>query len=171
MNLNSCARVIIRKQTTPEEDPNTTNFGFTKNFPTDPTSADTFTLQDDGVKDYGQTVRQGSNYVVDENVIPNGWDLQSINCDASDNVSPIIDVGGGTVTFDIDSSADVVDCTYRNRVRGRIEIEKQTDPAGGTGFGFTSNLPAPTTSSRSTTTGSRTPTTCSRAPIRSPRTT
>ena len=61
----------------------------------------------------------------------------------ADNVSPIIDVGAGTVTFDIDSSADVVDCTYRNRVRGRIEIEKQTDPAGGTGFGFTSNLPGP----------------------------
>src|SRR5919109_388091 len=56
LNLNQCANVIIRKQTDPEEDPNTTSFGFTKSFPTDPSSANTFTLMDDGVKDYNGTV-------------------------------------------------------------------------------------------------------------------
>ena len=141
VDLNQCAKVIIRKQTNPEEDPNTTSFGFTKNFNTDPSSANTFSLMDDGVKDYGQTVLPGTGLTVTENQIPNGWDLQNINCDASTGVTPAIN--GATVTFNIDSSADVLDCTYRNRARGTIEIEKQTTPAGGTGFGFTSDLPAP----------------------------
>ena len=56
INLQNCGQVIIRKQTIPDEDPNTTNFGYTKNFTTDPVSVNTFTLQDDGVKDYGKTV-------------------------------------------------------------------------------------------------------------------
>jgi hypothetical protein len=141
LNLNNCARVIIRKQTNPEEDPNTTNFGFTKTFNTDPSSPNTFTLQDDGVKDYGQTVLPGSNYVVDEDVIPTGWDLQNITC-TSTGVSPTINVGAGTVTFSIDSSADVLDCTYRNRARGTIIVEKITDDGQGS-FQFTSGTLTP----------------------------
>ena len=146
LNLNNCARVVIRKETTPEEDPNTTEFGFTKNFPTDPATANTFTLMDDGVKDYGQTVRQGANYVVDENVIPTGWDLQNINCDVaghpSSGVTPAIDVAAGTVTFAIDSPSDVLDCTYRNRARATIVVEKITDDGSGS-FEFTSTTLTP----------------------------
>ena len=146
LNLNNCARVVIRKETTPKEDPNTTEFGFTKNFVTDPATANTFTLMDDGVKDYGQTVRQGANYVVDENVIPTGWDLQNINCDVaghpSSGVSPAIDVAAGTVTFAIDSTSDVLDCTYRNRARATIVVEKITDDGSGS-FEFTSSTLAP----------------------------
>jgi hypothetical protein len=146
LNLNNCARVVIRKETTPDEDPNTTEFGFTKNFPTDPATANTFTLMDDGVKDYGQTVRQGANYVVDENVIPTGWDLQNINCDVaghpSSGVTPAIDVAAGTVTFAIDSPSDVLDCTYRNRARATIVVEKITDDGSGS-FEFTSNTLTP----------------------------
>ena len=146
LNLNNCARVVIRKETTPEEDPNTTEFGFTKNFPTDPATANTFTLMDDGVKDYGQTVRQGANYVVDEDVIPTGWDLQNINCDVvghpSSGVTPVIDVAAGTVTFAIDSPSDVLDCTYRNRARATIVVEKITDDGSGS-FEFTSSTLTP----------------------------
>ena len=65
------------------EDPNTTSLGFTKNFPTDPTSVNTFTLQDDGVKDYGQTVLPGTGYTVNEDVIPARWDLVDIDCDVA----------------------------------------------------------------------------------------
>ncbi len=101
---------------------------------------------DDGVKDYGQTVRQGANYVVDENVIPTGWDLQNINCDVvghpSSGVTPAIDVAAGTVTFAIDSPSDVLDCTYRNRARATIVVEKITDDGSGS-FEFTSSTLAP----------------------------
>ena len=37
INLQNCGHVIIRKQTDPDEDPNTTLFGYTKSFNTDPT--------------------------------------------------------------------------------------------------------------------------------------
>ena len=60
VDLNNCAKVVIRKETAPEENPNATAFAFTKNFPTDPSSANTFSLTDDGVKDYGQTVLPGT---------------------------------------------------------------------------------------------------------------
>ena len=144
-NIGNCAKVTIRKETTPEEDPNATTFGFSKTFPTDPTSANTFTLQDDGVKSY-TNVLQGTNYVVDEDVIPEGWDLQNIDCSVagrpSSGVTPAIDVAAGTVTFSIDSPSDVLDCTYTNRARGTIIVEKVTN--GGTDtFEFTSNSLSP----------------------------
>ena len=142
LNLNDCARVIIRKQTDPEEDPNVTDFGFSKSFSTDPASANTFVLKDDGVKDYGQTVVPGSGYTVDEDVIPAGWDLASINCGASSGVTPSIDLAAGTVTFDLDSPSDVLDCTYTNRARGTIVVEKITDDGQGA-FEFTSGTLSP----------------------------
>src|SRR5215203_1945235 len=82
LNLNQCGQVIIRKQTDPEENPNTTEFGFTKSFNTDPATPNpgTFKLMDDGVQNYGQTVLPGSGYTVDEDVIPAGWNLVGIDC-------------------------------------------------------------------------------------------
>jgi Prealbumin-like fold domain len=135
-NLQQCARVIIRKQTDPEEDPNTTSFGYTKSFPTDPSSANTFTLTDDGVKDFGQTVLPGTGYTVTEDVIPAGWDFDNVNCSASTGVTP--QINGPTVTFDIDATSDVLDCTYTNKARGTIVVEKVTSDGQGS-FDFTSN--------------------------------
>jgi hypothetical protein len=132
LNLNNCAKVTIRKETSPEENPNATNFGFTKTFPTGVASANTFTLQDDGIKSYTD-VKQGTGYTVDEDVIPAGWDLQNIDCNVaghpSSGVTPVISVAHGTVTFNIDSASDVLDCTYTNRASGKILIDKVTDPA------------------------------------------
>ncbi len=34
VNISNCGQVIIRKETTPDEDPNSTSFGFTKSFGT-----------------------------------------------------------------------------------------------------------------------------------------
>ena len=132
LNLSNCGQVIIRKQTNPEENPNATSFGFTKTFTTGVASANTFTLQDDGTKSYAD-VKQGTGYTVDEDVIPAGWDLQSIDCNVaghpSSGVTPVISVANGTVTFDIDDASDVLDCTYTNRASGKIVIDKVTDPA------------------------------------------
>jgi len=129
INLQNCGQVIIRKQTIPDEDPNSTDFGYTKNFGTDPVSANTFTLKDDGVKDYGKTVLFGSGYTVVEDVIPANWAFTSLDCTASSNVTPSIN--GATVTFAIDSDADVLDCTYTNTLQvGALAILKNSTKGG-----------------------------------------
>jgi hypothetical protein len=129
ISLQNCGQVIIRKQTIPDEDPNTTEFGYTKSFNTDPTSVNTFTLMDDGVKNYGKTVLFGTGYTVVEDVIPANWAFTSLDCSASSNVTPSIN--GATVTFSIDSDADVLDCTYTNTLqRGALAILKNSTKGG-----------------------------------------
>ena len=139
VNITNCGKVIIRKQTNPDEDPNTTDFGYTKSFSTDPSTPNTFTLKDDGVKTFSN-VLFGTGYTVTEDVIPAGWDLQNLDCSASTGVTPSI--SGATVTFAIDNSADVLDCTYTNRARGTIIVEKITDDGTGA-FDFTSGTLTP----------------------------
>ena len=51
--------------------------------------------------------------------------------------TPTIVLADGTVTFDIDANTDVLDCTYTNRARGTIIVEKITDDGFGA-FQFTS---------------------------------
>jgi len=125
LNLDNCGAVIIRKETDPDEAGNTTSFGFTKNFTTDPATGATFSLTDDDDETFSN-VLQGTNYVVDESTIPAGWDLTSINCSVaahpSSGVTPTIDVAAGTVTFAIDDPADVLDCTYTNTARVKIIV-------------------------------------------------
>lgn len=140
IDLQNCGNVIIRKQTDPDEDPNSTTFGYTKSFATDPVSDNTFTLTDDGVKNYNDTVLFGSGYTVTEDVIPAGWDFVSVNCSASTGVTPSI--VGATVTFAIDADTDVLDCTYTNRARGSIIVEKITNDGTGA-FSFTSSTLSP----------------------------
>src|SRR6266508_1203775 len=142
LSLNNGATVIIRKETDPEEDPNTTVFGYTKSFTTDPTSVNTFTLMDDGSKSYTKTVVLGTGYTVDEDVIPAGWNLTGIDCSASSGVTAVTNVGDGTVTFDLDSPDDILDCTYTNQARGTIIVEKITDDGFGS-FDFTSGTLTP----------------------------
>ncbi len=142
LSLNNCATVIIRKETDPEEDPNSTVFGYTKSFTTDPTSVNTFTLMDDGSKSYTKTVVLGTGYTVDEDVIPAGWNLTGIDCSASSGVTAVTNVGDGTVTFDLDSPDDILDCTYTNQARGTIIVEKITDDGFGS-FDFTSGTLTP----------------------------
>jgi hypothetical protein len=147
VNLTNCGKVIIRKETDPEEDPNATEFGYTKTFPTDPDTANTFTLMDDGVETF-DNVLFGDGYTVTEDVIPPGWDVQSIDCDASTGVNPTI--GGDNVTFDIDDDSDVVDCTFFNRARANLTVTKITENGSGA-FDFTSNTLTPPTFTLTTT--------------------
>jgi hypothetical protein len=135
INLQNCGQVIIRKQTDPAS-PGAPLFGYTKAFNTDPASANTFQLADDGVKDYGKTVLFGSGYTVTEDVIPSGWEFVNVDCSASTGVTPVI--VGAQVTFTIDADTDILDCTYNNRARGTIIVEKITDDGTGS-FDFTSS--------------------------------
>jgi uncharacterized surface anchored protein len=139
VNITNCGKVVIHKQTDPDEDPNTTDFGYTKSFGTDPATANTFTLKDDGTATF-VNVLFGSGYTVVEDVIPSGWDFADLDCDASVGVTPSIN--GATVTFAIDNSADVLECTYTNRARGAIVVEKITDDGFGS-FDFTSSTLTP----------------------------
>jgi hypothetical protein len=149
VNITNCGKVIIRKQTNPDEADNSTLFDYTKSFSTDPATGNTFQLADDGVQTY-TGVLFGSGYTVEEGALPAGWDFESLDCSASTGVTPSI--SGKVVTFAIDNAADILDCTYTNRARGTIVIEKITDDGQGA-FDYTSNTLDPA-SWTLTTTGS-----------------
>lgn len=125
VNITNCGTVIIRKQTSPDENPNTTNFGFERTFSIDPEDdppVNTFTLKDDGVATFNN-VLFGTGLTVDEKVVGTGYAFDSVDCSASTGVTPSI--AGSLVTFDIDGASDVLDCTYTNRLQvGAIKITK-----------------------------------------------
>src|SRR5215217_2689552 len=122
INLTNCGKAIIHKETLPDEDPNTTNFGYTKSFGTDPASANTFQLTDDGTKTF-TNVLFGSDYTVTEDVIPANWKFASVDCSASTGVTPTIT--GAEVKFNIDADTDVLECTYTNEKQlGAIKVTK-----------------------------------------------
>jgi len=134
VNITNCGQVIIRKVTDPPSDPTTTTFGYTKAFNTDPVTPNTFQLGHGQSKTF-DGVLPGTGYTVTEDSLPTGWDFASVNCDASTGVTPSI--SGPTVTFAIDDSADILDCTYTNRARAKLIVEKITDDGFGS-FDFTS---------------------------------
>ena len=129
VNITNCGTVIIRKQTNP--DGQAGQFGFSDNLPAPAPAA--FNLADNGVQTFNN-VLFGNGYTVTESGQLAGFDLQGIDCSASTGVPAAIN--GATVTFNIDSASDVLDCTYTNRRRGTIVIEKVTNGGAGT-FGFT----------------------------------
>jgi uncharacterized surface anchored protein len=75
----------------------------------------------------------GSGYSVAETV-PTGWDLTAATCDrgtpslSGSTLSSITIVAGQTTT-----------CTFKNRQRGSLKVEKVTDPASDTTTAFTFN--------------------------------
>jgi hypothetical protein len=140
VNITNCGKVIIRKQTNPDEDPNTTQFDYEKSFSTDPATGNTFNLTDDESETF-EGVLFGDDYTVEELDLPAGWDFESLNCDDS-TADVEFDIVDRVVTFDIDNAADILDCTYTNRARGTIIIEKITDDGQGA-FNFTSNTLVP----------------------------
>ena len=150
VNITNCGSVIIRKVTDPASNPATTQFGYTKAFDTDPPTGNTFTLghgQSTGTTFQGN-VLFGTGLTVDETSLPPGWDFVNVNCSASTGVTPSIN--GSLVTFAIDNSADVLDCTYTNRARGTIIVEKITDDGTGS-FDFTSGSLTPSSFTLTTT--------------------
>lgn len=139
VNITNCGKVIIRKVTDPASEPATTTFGYTKSFSTDPATTNTFSMGN-GQSTTFTNVLFGSNYTVVEDSLPSGWDFVGVDCSASTGVTPSIT--NATVTFAIDNAADILDCTYTNRARGTIVVEKITDDGFGS-FDFTSNTLSP----------------------------
>ena len=132
VNITNCGSVIIRKVTDPASDPATTQFGYTKSFDTDPASGNTFSLGDGestGTTFVGN-VLFGTGYTVDETSLPANWAFVNVDCSASSSgVTPTIN--GSVVTFDIDNSADVLDCTYTNQLQvGALKILKNSTKGG-----------------------------------------
>jgi hypothetical protein len=75
------------------------------------------------------------NYTLTE-VIPAGWDLDSLVCTTSGENEPVT-VTPNLATINLDPGEEVT-CTFTNIQRGTILVEKQTDPDGLAGdFTFT----------------------------------
>ena len=132
VNITNCGSVIIRKVTDPASDPATTQFGYTKSFNTDPSSGNTFSLGDGestGTTFVGN-VLFGTGYTVDETSLPANWAFVNVDCSASSSgVVPTI--SGSLVTFAIDNSADILDCTYTNQLQvGALKILKNSTKGG-----------------------------------------
>ena len=64
-------------------------------------------------------------------IVPDGWDLVDISC--SDDSQT--DLGTATATITLEEE-EYVECTFTNIKRGSIEVLKETNPEGGSGYGF-----------------------------------
>ena len=136
-NIDQCATVIIRKVTDPVSDPGDVQFGYTKDITTAPATANTFTLGHGQSKPY-DNVLIGNGYTVTEDCDPpDRLGLRQRRLFRQLGVEPRTPIVGATVTFDIDNKDDMLDCTYTNRARGTIIVEKITDDGFGA-FEFTS---------------------------------
>ena len=139
VNITNCGTVIIRKETDPDEEPNTTSSATRRASTRDP-ATDEHIHADGRRRKTFNSVLFGTGYTVTETTSrPDGTSTTSI-ATASTGVTPTIN--GAKVTFDIDNAADVLDCTYTNRARGSIIVEKITDDGTGS-FDFTSGTLTP----------------------------
>ena len=113
---NQPGKVRVVKSTIPDGD--LTDFDFD---PSANLSADNFTRRDNqAAQEF--TVQAGS-YSVQE-LAETGWDLTSIVCSDADSTG---NLGTATATFNV-AAGETVTCTFTNRKRGSVEIEKQTAP-------------------------------------------
>ncbi len=128
--------IIVDKVTDPSDDPQ--SFTFT----TTGTGYTGFSLTDADTPNDQQLVP--GDYSVSETV-PGGWDLSDLGCSSALGTSTIDTTSPPTATITL-AAGDTVTCTFTNTEitgAGMIIIEKVTDPAGGTGFGFTDDIEAP----------------------------
>jgi hypothetical protein len=135
INLSNCGTVIIRKQTSPDENANTTNFTYTTDVTTLPaTTTSPFTLQDDGVKTINNVVAGSTQKTVTEDNPGPNYALSSINCSASTVPSANIttSVPNRNVQFTL-GAGQALDCMFTNTQQtGAIEITKTRKHAAAT---------------------------------------
>jgi hypothetical protein len=122
--------IVVEKQTDPAGG---TGFDFTDTI----TTPNSFSLDHGGTKAFTNVV-SGTYTITETNPAP-AVDLTDITC-SDDNSSE--DVGTGVATVSLEPG-ETITCTFTNRQRGTIVVEKQTDPPGGTGFGFTDTITTP----------------------------
>ena len=124
-------RIVVHKVTDPSGDAQVFNFTLTGG----PSALDqSFSLTGTAAPHDSGLIKPGPGYSVTETV-PSGWDLINASCDDG---SPLgnIDLGPG----------EIITCTFENRQRGTIVVEKQTDPGGLTQtFSFTDDIGTPLT--------------------------
>ena len=125
--LSNCAKVIIHKQTVP--DGATQSFAYTSVIDVEGTTADnpSFNLADGGTKTIENVLLGSNRSVTETHPLASGWVLSSIDCSASVGVTPsATNLTTGTVTFSLDDSSDVLECTYTNTLQtGSLLIVKE----------------------------------------------
>jgi hypothetical protein len=130
--LANCGTVIIHKETSPDEDPNATSFGYTTNVTTTPsTTTSPFSLMDDGTKTILNVNQAGGLHVTEDDPGP-AYALTSIDCSAS--TVPAANYSTNTttraVTFSI-GGGETLECTFTNTLQvGALKIIKQSTKTG-----------------------------------------
>ncbi len=136
VTISNCGQIKIVKVTDPSPDSTNTSFPFTLDDGplTNQGVPKNFSLLNGGSDT--TTVFAGSSYSAAETV-PAGWDLVSAVCDnGSGSLS-------GSTLSNISVAIDTLTtCTFTNRARGTIIVEKITDDGSGS-FGFTSGTLSP----------------------------
>jgi uncharacterized repeat protein (TIGR01451 family) len=114
-------RIVVDKVTDPS--------GAAQAFDFDPSWGSSFELADGDTPQDSGPLSPGTYNVTE--TVPAGWELTNVACTAGTYDNIVLEAG------------ETVTCTFTNTERGTIVIEKQTDPAGGTGFAFTDDIEAP----------------------------
>lgn len=122
INIANCGTVIIHKTTDPSPDPTDSTFGYTTTGGLTPA---TFDLKDGETQDYGPNVFAGNYSVTETDPTPLDFELQSLDCSASDTGNgSSFNVTGATVSFDLKPN-DTIECTYTNELKqGAIQVTK-----------------------------------------------
>jgi hypothetical protein len=126
VNVSNCGGITIRKETDPDGAPGT--FSFTGDL-------GAFSLQDNGSKVF-TNVQAGTYVVAESDPAAQGFDLQSIVCSGG---STTTSVPNRNVSITVAADDNVV-CTFTNKQRGKIIVQKVTNPSGATDdFSFTTS--------------------------------
>ena len=124
INVTNCGTVIVRKETIPDENPNSTDFTFSTTVQTLPGPANVanFTLKDDGVKTISN-VKPGTGKTVTEADPSPAYALTNITCTGG---SPTYNLTTRTATFNV-VAGGTVDCTFTN-TRQKVQSSMDTAP-------------------------------------------
>ena len=131
VNITNCGQVIIRKVTSPTDA--SESFGFQHTVLTDPAGGSSFSLKDSDSETISNGLVGNGYTVTEDDPASHGFELTGIDCSASINVTPIIDVLNRQITFDLDSAGHIVDCTYTNQNFPKVKLIKSAPDDGGVG--------------------------------------
>ena len=130
VTISNCGVVKITKNIIPANEPG--NFTFNHNLiliPPDASDTSFILMNHGSSKTYDNVAPSVTSYVITEaDPTASNFDLFEIDCDKS-NITVDENLGNRSVTFDF-AVGDQVDCTFTNRKRGKILVDKVTVPAG-----------------------------------------